>query len=140
MTSPYGIEIKTHWGECWEMPEAHWPAPGSEDTELGVFMELEVRHGEAAVYPRIQARGCASDQGSGCVVCAGIRRSGRASDPATALGEGVCGRSAACVPWCGADEAGEQLEITRLKREVIKLKAERDILKKAAAYFAKEST
>ena len=27
-----------------------------------------------------------------------------------------------------------------LKREVIKLKAERDILKKAAAYFAKEST
>lgn len=29
----------------------------------------------------------------------------------------------------------EQLEIARLKREVIKLKAERDILKKAAAYF-----
>ena len=34
----------------------------------------------------------------------------------------------------------EQLEITRLRREVSKLKAERDILKKAAAYFAKEST
>jgi transposase len=34
----------------------------------------------------------------------------------------------------------EQAEITRLKREVTKLKAERDILKKAAAYFAKEST
>src|SRR5436190_23914829 len=34
----------------------------------------------------------------------------------------------------------EQLEIARLKREVTKLKAERDILKKAAAYFAKEST
>jgi len=34
----------------------------------------------------------------------------------------------------------EQLEIGRLKREVAKLKAERDILKKAAAYFAKEST
>jgi transposase-like protein len=33
----------------------------------------------------------------------------------------------------------EQLEIARLKREVAKLKAERDILK-AAAYFAKEST
>jgi transposase len=34
----------------------------------------------------------------------------------------------------------EQLEIARFKREVIKLKAERDILKrKAAAYFAKES-
>ena len=34
----------------------------------------------------------------------------------------------------------EQREIARLKREVTKLKAERDILKKAAAYFAKEST
>jgi transposase len=33
----------------------------------------------------------------------------------------------------------EQTEITRLRREVTKLKAERDILKKAAAYFAKES-
>ena len=32
----------------------------------------------------------------------------------------------------------EQAEIARLQREVIKLKAERDILKKAAAYFAKE--
>jgi transposase len=34
----------------------------------------------------------------------------------------------------------EQQEIARLKREVARLKAERDILKKAAAYFAKEST
>ena len=33
----------------------------------------------------------------------------------------------------------EQLEIERLRRAVIKLKAERDILKKAAAYFAKDS-
>jgi transposase len=31
------------------------------------------------------------------------------------------------------------VEIARLKREVIKLKAERDISKNAAAYFAKES-
>ncbi len=34
----------------------------------------------------------------------------------------------------------EQLEIARLKREVTKLKAERDILKKAAAFFAREAT
>ncbi len=32
----------------------------------------------------------------------------------------------------------EQLEIERLRREVARLKAERDILKKAAAYFAKD--
>jgi transposase len=33
----------------------------------------------------------------------------------------------------------EQLEIERLRKEVAKLKAERDILKKAAAYFAREA-
>lgn len=33
----------------------------------------------------------------------------------------------------------EQAEIERLKREVARLKMERDILKKAAAFFAKES-
>ena len=34
----------------------------------------------------------------------------------------------------------EQAEIERLRREIQKLKAERDILKKAAAYFAKDYT
>jgi transposase len=34
----------------------------------------------------------------------------------------------------------EQQEIDRLRREVAKLKAERDILKKAAAYFARDAT
>ena len=33
----------------------------------------------------------------------------------------------------------DQAEVERLKREVAKLKMERDILKKAAAYFAKDS-
>jgi transposase len=33
----------------------------------------------------------------------------------------------------------DELEIERLRREVHKLKAERDILKKAAAYFAREA-
>ena len=32
----------------------------------------------------------------------------------------------------------EVAEIERLRREVVRLKAERDILKKAAAYFAKD--
>lgn len=34
----------------------------------------------------------------------------------------------------------EQAEVAQLKNEIRKLKAERDILKKAAAYFAKDST
>ena len=33
----------------------------------------------------------------------------------------------------------EEMELARLKREVAELKMERDLLKKAAAYFAKES-
>jgi transposase len=33
----------------------------------------------------------------------------------------------------------EQMEISRLRAELARVKMERDILKKAAAYFAKES-
>jgi transposase len=33
----------------------------------------------------------------------------------------------------------EQMELSRLRRELAEVKMERDILKKAAAYFAKES-
>jgi hypothetical protein len=32
-----------------------WPAPGSEDTELGVLMGPEVDHGETEVHTRVQA-------------------------------------------------------------------------------------
>jgi hypothetical protein len=32
-----------------------WPAPGFEDTELGVFMEPEVGHGETKIYAGVQA-------------------------------------------------------------------------------------
>src|ERR1700704_5612398 len=82
-----------------------WPAPGSEDTKLGVLMEPEVGHGETKVYTRVQARGRAADQGSWRVVCASRGRPGCASVAASQLGEGVCGRSAACVPWARSDEA-----------------------------------
>ena len=41
-------------------------------------------------------------------------------------------------PGPGQQKA-EDAEVTRLRREVARLKMERDILKKAAAYFAKES-
>jgi transposase len=55
------------------------------------------------------------------------------------MGEGVCCGAGRGVPWTWAGKA-EQLEIDRLRREVTKLKAERDILKKAAAFFAREAT
>ena len=55
------------------------------------------------------------------------------------MGEGVCCGSRQAFPGHGQMKP-EQLEIDRLRREVAKLKAERDILKKAAAYFAREAT
>ena len=45
---------------------------------------------------------------------------------------------AQAFPGVGQQRA-EDAEVTQLRREVARLKMERDILKKAAAYFAKES-
>lgn len=55
------------------------------------------------------------------------------------MGQGVRLRSRSGLPRPGQLKP-EQQEIERLRREVNKLKAERDILKKAAAFFAKEAT
>lgn len=53
-------------------------------------------------------------------------------------------REAAEAPTSAFPGNGQQradlAEIVALKKEVAKLKAERDILKKAAAYFAREAT
>jgi serine/threonine protein kinase len=38
-----------------DLKPGNWPAPGSEDTELGVLMEAEVGHGETEVYAGVQA-------------------------------------------------------------------------------------
>ncbi len=48
-------------------------------------------------------------------------------------------RPATAFPGHGQQRA-DLAEIAALKKEVAKLKAERDILKKAAAFFAREST
>lgn len=47
-------------------------------------------------------------------------------------------RAADAVP--GALSEHERLELRRLRKEVADLKVEREILRKAAAYFAKETT
>ena len=52
----------------------------------------------------------------------------------------AAGFSACPALWRSSNaDVQEQQEIDWLRREVAKLKAERDILEKAAAYFAKES-
>ena len=49
----FGQSIDT-WKLLWRK-DLIWPAPGSEDTELGVLMELEVGHGETKVHAGVQA-------------------------------------------------------------------------------------
>src|SRR3954469_5144790 len=109
------------------------------DTEIGCFMKPEVGHAETEVQSRVQGRGGQASQGA--------RGIGSTSRPRPAVHESVLRK---WVNAFGSDPVQafpgqgqmkpEQLEIERLRREVTKLKAERDILKKAAAYFAKEAT
>ena len=75
----------------------------------------------------------------GVLVCAGVKRSWCSSDPAAQLGEAAGGRSAARISRPRSDEAGAVGD-RAAQAQGAKLKAERDILKKAAAYFAKKST
>lgn len=53
-------------------------------------------------------------------------------------------REAAATPTTAFPGNGQQraelAEIAALKKEVVRLRAERDILKKAAAFFAREAT
>jgi transposase len=52
---------------------------------------------------------------------------------------GIVSDPAQTLPGNGR-QGPEQAEIARLKRQVIRLKAARDIFKKTAAYFARENT
>jgi transposase len=78
-----------------------------------------------------------------------VRAGQRQADVAASLG--VSGQTLS--NWVKAEAAGklsggatvkpvspEQMEISRLKAELSRVKMERDILKKATAYFAKESS
>lgn len=99
------------------------------DTEIGCFMKPEVGHAETEIQSRVQGRGGQAYQGTPSVAQAGrdlgvhenvlrkwVKEFG--SDPVQAF------------PRHGQTKP-EQLEIERLRREVNKLKAERDILKAA---------
>jgi transposase len=114
-----------------------WPAPGSEDTELGVILEPEVVYGTYAREFKLEAVRLVKERGVSVA-----QASRDLGVHANVLREWV--RAFAADPEQAFPGRGQmkpdQLEVERLRREVQKLKAERDILKKAAAYFAKEST
>lgn len=103
-----------------------------------MFLELESFNGETQVQPGVQARGCQAGQGTGVAVAQAARD---LDLHVNVLRKWVREQSAdpqQAFPGHGQMKP-EQLEIEKLRREVAKLKAERDILKKAAAYFARDS-
>jgi transposase len=123
----------------WNGGIVRWPAAGSEDTEFGVMMELEVWHGSRRYTREFKVEAVKLVKERGVAVKQAAR------DPN--LHPNVLHRwmkDFAADPQYGFPGKGqmkpEQLEIERLRREVQKFKAERDVLKRAAAYFAKEST
>ena len=108
-----------------------WPAAGFEDTEFGVFMEpggVSWRDGSSLEFKLeavrlVKERGVAVSQASQDL---GVHQ--------TQLRQWVkdfAGDPQHSFPGHGQMKP-EQAEIAQLKREVTKLKAERDILKKAA--------
>src|SRR6266545_4345537 len=114
---------------------AVWPAPGSEDTELGVLMSWRwvmerrkfTREFKLEAVRLIKERGVSYVQASQDLVVhvSQLRDWVKkfADDPEHAF------------PGHGQMKP-EQLEIARLKREVTKLKAERDILKNVRGSFS----
>jgi transposase len=109
------------------------------DTEIGCFIKPEVtmqrrrfsREFKLEAVKLVRERGVSAAQAARDLdVHENVLRKwikGFGSDPAQAF------------PGHGQMKP-EQQEIERLRREVNKLKAERDILKKAAAFFAREAT
>jgi hypothetical protein len=70
---------------------AQWPAPDSEDTELGVLMEREVCHGETEVHTGVQALEAVRLIKERGVSYGGLAQSRCASVAVARLGEGARG-------------------------------------------------
>src|SRR6476660_6584515 len=109
------------------------------DTKIGCFIQPEVGHAETEVQSRVQGRGGQASQGTGVSVAQAGRDLGVHENVLRKWVKEFGSNPVQAFPGHGQMKP-EQLEIERLKREVNKLKAERDILKKAAAFFAREAT
>ena len=116
-----------------------WAAAGFKDTLLRCQMKKEVANGDEKKFSRefkLEAVKMVKDRG------VAARQVSRDLD----INENMLRRwikelsedPHEAFPGLGNMKT-EQAEIARLQGEVAKLKVERDILKKAAAYFAKES-
>ena len=100
------------------------------DTEKRCFIELEDQYATQEIQSRVQAWGGEDDPGARGECRAGVPRSGSAPDVLRKWVNDVGSDPVAAFPGHGQVKP-EQLEITRLRRELAKLKAERDVLKKS---------
>src|SRR5436190_14863930 len=98
---------------------------------------LEVADGTTEFQPRVQARGGALVRDRGISVAQAARDLDLHANMLRNWVREFAADPGHAFPGQGQMKP-EQAEIERLRREVQKLKAERDILKKAAAYFAKD--
>ena len=102
-------------------------------------MKPEVRHGATQIYARVQkVEAVKLIQERGVSVAQASRDLGVQGSVLRRWVQESVADAAQAFPGQGQMKP-EQAELARLRREVIKLKAERDISKKAAAYFAKEA-
>ena len=97
----------------------------------------EVWDGKAIFHGGVQARGGQARARSGCV--------GGASRPGSGSSENVLRKWVRDAKSSGSQafpgrgkQRPDDAEVSRLKRELAKTQAERDIIKKAIAFFAKE--
>ena len=101
-------------------------------------MKPEVSHGATKVYAGVQAGGGEADSRTRVTVAQAARDLGVQGSVLRRWVQECAADSQQVFPGQGQMKP-EQAELARLRREVIKLTAERDILKKAAAYFAQEA-
>jgi transposase-like protein len=95
-----------------------------EDSEGGIHAGVQARSVAASAWRRASAEDCAGDRRSGAIY--------------SQLGQGPAEGKLGSVGK-GKPITPEQMEISRLRAENVRLKMEMEIVKKAAAYFAKES-
>ena len=102
-----------------------------------MFLEPEKKNDTTTVQPRVQAGSGPSGGGSWGKRRPGGTRLGSAQTVLRRWIQQYRDQAEEAFPGQGKLTPADD-EVRRLKREVARLKAERDILKKAAAYFARD--
>jgi len=98
------------------------------DTKIGCFIKPEVGHAETKVQPRVQGRGSQACQRTRASVAQAGRDLGVHENVLRKWAKEFGSDPVQAFPGQGQMKP-DQLELERLRREVAKLKAERDILK-----------